>query len=116
MTATLKSVQPIFDEHDDFFDFDIDVEVLGEIQTIRHVEAQKLLDQHEFAVLVAERIGCLMRRESDWRHALADAWKPPALRHVGQEAPEEEEEMVLTEERMTIADGIHQPSELLYFH
>ena len=116
MTAKLKSVKPVWDEDDDFLEFIVDVEIHGKVRTIRHVHAEKLLDQHELAVVVAENLGCLMRKEADWRHALADAWQAPESKPDCRDESDEEEEMVLSEERIAIADGRYRPSELLYFH
>ncbi|MGE0377072.1 MAG: hypothetical protein AB7I48_19350 [Planctomycetaceae bacterium] len=104
MFAKLKSVKPCLNDNDDFFEFDVQVEFQGWVRTISCVTAEKLLDQYEFAVLVAESLGCLMQRESDWRQVLADVWDPPRPIPSAAFDFDDDDDIVLTEEWSTAAE------------
>jgi len=99
MVVKLKSVQPHLDETDEVFDFTVEVESQGRVQTLDFVTAETLLDQYEFAVLVAKRLGFILQRESNWRGVLAEAWRSPqATLALSHEFEDGEDDMILVGE------------------
>lgn len=104
MFAKLKSVRPCLNDNDDFFEFDVQVEFQGWVRTIPSVPAAKLLDQHEFAIVVAENLGCLIDRETNWRQTLADVWHPPRPVPNTSFEFDEDDDIVLTDEWVTVAE------------
>ncbi|MBX3440038.1 MAG: hypothetical protein KF861_21285 [Planctomycetaceae bacterium] len=104
MIAKLKSVRPfLVDENEELYEFDVDLDVMGEIQTVRHISAERLLDAQRFAVAVAENLGLLIQEERHWRRALAGAWQTPEAKpdwadEEGEAFDEDSEEMVLADD------------------